>query len=65
VENLIIYIFSFVIIAEGHIRRQSVKKGDCKDCGHEAGTCLFCSDVTHNGFESKEKSEEEEQDEDN
>jgi hypothetical protein len=35
-----------------------VKKGDCKDCGSEAGACLFCSDVTHNGFEPKEKSGE-------
>jgi hypothetical protein len=36
-----------------------VIKGECKDCRHEPGDCLFCSDVVHNGFNPKEKSGEE------
>jgi hypothetical protein len=38
-------------------------KGDCKDCKHGPEDCLFCSDVVHNGFNPKEKSGEEEEDE--
>jgi hypothetical protein len=33
-----------------------VKKGECNDCNHEPEDCLFCSDVTHNMFNPKEKS---------